>query len=186
MQSFISPFNFCHVIICNFKKVNYRWLIEYFYLKTDYRLGWIEIYVLFRWFFSTPLLSCFSFDPSVLFSSTALFRITPISVNDILASFPISYWFLPSFKSLKTSLFLSWLVITEIFLIIYLIILNRILKLLLPLVTYFVALLSSASNCYQCTVFEFWLSLIIPVMYKSDQMGIKIGNCTSSWSWISW
>ncbi len=128
----------------------------------------------FRWFFSAPLLSCFSFDPSVLFSSTALFRITPISVNDILASFPISYWFLPSFKSLKTSLFLSWLVITEIFLIIYLIILNRILKLLLPLVTYFVALLSSSSNCYQCTVFEFWLSLIIPVMYGSDQMGIKI------------
>ena len=107
LQSFISPFNFCHVIICNFKKVNDRWLIEYFYLKTDYRLGWIEIYVLFRWFFSTPLLSCFSFDPSVLFSSTALFRITPISVNDILASFPISYWFLPSFKSLKTEIFFN-------------------------------------------------------------------------------
>lgn len=103
------------MLLLQFKKVNDRWLIEYFYLKTDYRLGWIEIYVLFRWFFSTPLLSCFSFDPSVLFSSTALFRITPISVNDILASFPISYWFLPSFKSLKTSLFLSWLVITENF-----------------------------------------------------------------------
>jgi hypothetical protein len=44
-----------------------------------------------------------------------LFKITPISPNDILASFAISCLVLPSLQSSKTSLLLACLVITEIF-----------------------------------------------------------------------
>src|SRR5215213_3925448 len=120
----------------------------------------------------------FFFHPSVLFSLTFLFKITPICVNDILATFAISCWFYLYCKGLKQVILFLGLLSLGICLLIYLIILNRILKLLLPPHTYFVALLSPAFNCYQCTVFEFDYICDNSIMYASDQWGIKIGNYT--------
>ena len=106
----------------------------------------------------------------------ALFRITPISVNDILASFPISYWFLPSFKSLKTEIFFNNIsnytkqnlktLVTTCYLFCCLVI---IFFQLLPMYSIWILIISN-NSCY--------------VWVRSD--GNQNRNCTSSWSWISW
>ena len=122
----------------------------------------------------------------LLYSSTALFRITPISANDILASFPISYWFLPSFKSLKTSLFLSWLVITENF---FNNIFNYTKQNLKTLVTTCYLFCCLVIICFQLLpMYSIWILIISNnscyVWVRPN--GNQNRNCTSSWSWISW